>query len=119
MRALALLGWLLFLACAPPADYLPRPAGARIQVRSAFWSDVVVYATDGVGPRVRLGMVAALGSADLRIPEHLMGRRVSFVLDPVGSQVVYVTDGVGVRAGQRVELSIAHTITQSFVSVWG
>jgi hypothetical protein len=89
-----------------------------VTVRNDNWLDAVVYAMRGAS-RVRLGTVAGLSTATLKAPSNYApDGTFQLLVDPIGSNTVYMTDGFVVSPGQRVELSIAPSLRMSSVAVW-
>ena len=80
--------------------------------------DVTVFSVRGA-TRSRIGFVNALGSAtfplpDASIPDHTL----RLLIDPVGSDRVFLTGGIAVTPGQRVEVNVMPSLTMSNVAVW-
>ena len=89
-----------------------------VSVRNDNWLDAVVYAVRGAS-RVRLGTVAGLSTATLKAPSsYAPDGTFQLLVDPIGSNTVFMTDGFVVSPGQRVELSIAPSLRMSSVAVW-
>ena len=107
-------------ACAgrPPSTGASPLEATVVTVRNDNWLDAVVYAVRGAS-RVRLGTVAGLSSATLKAPSsYAPDGTFQLLVDPIGSNTVFMTDGFAVSPGQRVELSIAPSIRMSSVAVW-
>jgi hypothetical protein len=80
--------------------------------------DVTVFSVRGV-TRSRIGFVNALGSAtftlrDASLPDHT----VRLLIDPIGSDGVFLTGSIAVTPGQRVEVNVMPSLAMSNVSVW-
>lgn len=107
----AWLGVLLLLVsgCATNPGAAPSRAdeAARVRVENQAWSQMTLYVDTG-GQRVRLGSVSASSTAVLRIPTSVvgLGRNVTFVADPVGSDRTSSSFEIYVRPGETITLTI-------------
>jgi hypothetical protein len=112
-------------SCAPVTRLFKKSPAAAVeedvllQVQNNNWSDVVVYA-DRSGLRVRIGFVTSMGKDTFTLPTAVVSTRspISFVVSPIGSNVLYATERVNVAPGQLVEFEIQNQLTTSSVSVW-
>ena len=107
-------------ACATHHGSSAPPAAekAAVTVKNDNWSDVVVFVVRG-GTRSRIGSVTAMSTNTFRVPSDLAPDGVlQLMVDPVGSNSVYVTDRIVVNSGQRVELTVAQVLRMSSFSVW-
>lgn len=106
-----LLGLLLLLVAgcaANPREGSPRAAQeATVRVQNQAWSQMTLYVDTG-GQRVRLGSVSATSTAVLRIPAGVvgLGRNLTFVADPVGSDRTSSSFEIYVRPGEVITLTI-------------
>lgn len=107
----SLLGLLLLLASGCVGN--PREEGSRareaatVRVDNQAWSQMILY-VDAGGQRVRLGSVSASSTASLRIPASVvgLGRSLTFVADPVGSDRRASSFEIYVRPGEVINLTI-------------
>lgn len=99
----------LLAACSgnPREEGFPAREEATVRVENRAWSEMTIYAMAG-GQRVRLGSVAASSTAVLRIPPGVvgMGRSLTFVADPLGSDRTSSSFEIYVRPGEEITLVI-------------
>lgn len=107
----SLLGLLLLLAfgCAgnPREESSRARDAATLRVDNQAWSQMTMYVVAG-GQRVRLGSVSPSSTAALRIPASVvgLGRGLTFVADPVGSDRRATSFEIYVRPGEVINLTI-------------
>jgi hypothetical protein len=126
MRALTLLGMLLFAACAPAAGTRPAPRNAAtIYVENLSWHHVSVYEV-GAGQRIRLTSLEPFGRTTVRLPLHPT-HQVVIRVEPLASRTIpgirnrgefYQSEPTTVRNGERVELTVGLRMASSFISVF-
>lgn len=109
----ALLGW---VACTAPGRHLAAPAArpaSYVRVRNVNWTDVTVFAVRGA-TRIRLGFVTSLTEASFLIPAASMpDNTLRLLIDPIGSDAEFLTDGITLAPGQRVELTVMPSLRMS------
>ena len=97
---------------------LARRPPTVVRIRNSNWLDMTVFAVRGTA-RIRLGFVRALGTATFTVPSaSIPDRTLRLLVDPIGSDNVYLTDGVTVAPGQLVELTIMPSLAMSSLAVW-
>ena len=97
---------------------LTRRPPTVVRIRNSNWLDMTVCEVRGTA-RIRLGFVRALGTATFRVPNaSIPDRTLRLLVDPIGSENVYLTDGVTVAPGQLVELTIMPSLAMSSLAVW-
>jgi hypothetical protein len=101
----------------------PRTAAAErpatLKVSNYNWMDVVVYAAQG-NSRVRLGQVTSMRSASFPLPPRMVGngaQAVRLMVDPVGSNEGWQTEGISIQAGQQVQFNVQNSLSFSSVLV--
>jgi hypothetical protein len=125
--ALAVLSSLLIgsAACSSaPATHSSRLAVAPSQqlhyvsVRNQHPLDVAVYLLRG-GSRIRIGTVTAMSEGVLRLPPNTdVSGSDRLLIDPIGSDEVFVTDRLMLASEQQVEVTVSRFIRMSSMAVW-
>jgi hypothetical protein len=89
-----------------------------IEVTNTNWLDVVVYSAR-FGERWRLGMVRSMTTETFRLPRrHQLSPGLRLVADPVGSSNVFVTERIAASPGDRVMLTVAPQLAQSYFAIY-
>ena len=111
-RILVLLLPVLVLASCASRRTGPSTADERttVRVENRSWNAVNVYALRGA-QRVRLGMVQAVSTQVLNIPRVLVSgvTPLSFLIDPIGSNVTPISQEITVRPGDQITLYVPNT----------
>lgn len=95
------------------ADFEPRPEPISVFVRNENFLDVNVFVLTG-GVSRRLGQVNGNSSGDFKLNASFAnGQSVSVTAVPIGQSTRYVSPGLQVRPGQRIEVRIAASLRQS------
>lgn len=116
MRFLALLGFVLFQACAPLAPDTTPPT--YVEVRNGYKYDAVVRIATDAGDGQRVDRVLAnSGRVRFRIPRRFVGRRVRFQIDTRGEPIHY-SEWIVIPQGRLAVLEIAITRGGSFLSLY-
>ena len=88
-----------------------------VRVSNQNWMDVVVFTVRG-STRIRVGAVNALSEATLSLSAAAsLDGSLQLLLDPIGSERVYVTEAIVVGPGQQVELTIMPALGMSRLAV--
>lgn len=113
-RLLVLLGWLLFVACAPQAGKHPEPEPITLRITSSHWSDVNVYAVRG-GMRERIAsQVNMTRPVTVRVPRWAVeDGRLRLQAEVIGSSASILTDAVAVRP--RMQFQVGYVLGNSFL----
>jgi hypothetical protein len=115
MRTLLALSLALTLgstgACrhgAPSGAAMPDVATLVVVRNNRFYDMDVFVVRSGGGTPTRLGMVTGNSSARFTIPSYVVGTGATlrFYADPVGPSGVRVSEELGVRPGDNVQLDI-------------
>jgi hypothetical protein len=87
-------------------------------VENTNWLDVVVYSL-GSGARRRLGTVTSFAKETFRIPRHELfsSAGLRLVADPIGSREVFVSERIIAGPGDRVVLTLAPRLAQSYFAI--
>ncbi len=107
--ALALL--LVLPACAPrggsPEDASPAPDDPVIvQVANHTWTDADIFVQAST-LRARLGNVPSLGTVELVVPRDVWAYgAIQVRVEPIGGGPPFVTDGLDVRGGHRITVTV-------------
>lgn len=101
---------LLVLAACSTNPRQPGPAAEEattVRVENNAWADMTVYAIAD-GQRVRLGSVTGNTTRVLRIPARVigLGRNISFMADPVGSDRAATSFQLFVWPGEEITITI-------------
>jgi hypothetical protein len=96
----------------------PADAPATVRVANYNWMDVNVYAVQGT-MRQRLGTVTSMSSAVFRLPQRFLvsSENMRLMVDPIGSNEGYMTDGILVRGGQQISFNVQNALQFSSISV--
>jgi hypothetical protein len=95
------------------ADFDPPPEPISVFVRNENFLDVNVSIITG-GVTRRLGQVSGNGSGDFKLNASFAnGQSVAVTAVPIGQSTRYVSPGLQVRPGQRIEVRIASSLRQS------
>jgi len=99
------------------AESAARPQRQYVLVRNTNVLDVAVYAVR-YGTRQRIGTVTGLSTGTLPLPASFaLDGRITLLVDPIGSDQVWVTDPIILAPDQHVELSVMRPITMSTFSL--
>jgi hypothetical protein len=87
-------------------------------VRNDNWLDVVLYAVRGTA-RFRIGTVGGSSTKTFRLTSQALsgGNELRILADPIGAPAGYVTDGVVLAPGQRLELQIGSPLSISTFAI--
>ncbi|HEX5829862.1 MAG TPA: hypothetical protein VFY16_02700 [Gemmatimonadaceae bacterium] len=126
-RATLALALLATAACArnpePGAtgeqDESPLVENVSLVVDNEFKTDVVVYVTTGGAPQ-RIGQVTSFTTATFTLGSMQLGtgNGVRFLVRAIGSPETWSSDGLVVRDGQLVQLSLATQLERSAYAVY-
>lgn len=96
-----------------------QPEAVRVRVSNHNWLDMHVYASVNGQPLRSLGMVTAMGSAELRLPADLtvVGSDLRMVADPIGGNGIYVSRELLVNPGSEVVMVIQNPLALSYTTV--
>jgi hypothetical protein len=94
-----------------------RPERQYVVVRNTNVLDVAVYAVR-YGTRQRIGTVTGLSTGRLALPPSFVNDgSVQLLVDPIGSDQVWLTDPIRLAPTQNVELSVMRPISMSTFSL--
>jgi hypothetical protein len=101
----------------PPAQAIPGPV--TLEVENHNWSDVVLSIIHD-GRTNRFAQIAAAKDGSFEIPARLLGDQgiIRVGLHRVGGRDDYRTEGVSVRTGDTVRLTIEGKLEHSSIGVW-
>jgi hypothetical protein len=112
------------IACTPASslnhEVAATPQDTFLTINNNNWSDMKVYALVG-GVRFRLGTVTSMGRTRVRIPPSFLGHtsELRLALEPIGGRMGYVTEGIYVDAGTRLECTIQNNLRLSTLWIRG
>lgn len=92
--------------------------GLTVEVTNYNWQDMHVYVLAS-GQRHSLGIVTSQSTQSFDVPSSALAarREITFLADPVGSVLAYVSDPVLVEPGDRVAWTIQNRLSHSSVFV--
>ena len=94
---------------------------ATLKVQNNNWLDVHVYLVrDGGLPR-SLGVVSGPGQSEIELPGEatFTGSLIQILVEPIGGGGSYLSQGLVISPGDRVDLTVQNTLGMSSESVAG
>ena len=118
LAGLALAGCAGHPAAPSPEPWSPE-AAITISVENRRWDDVVVSLVRD-GTRERLGLLVAGSSSSFSLPYSRVANagRLALLVSPIGGRRAYLTEGLLLRPGSAVALTVTPLIRQTWVSVY-
>lgn len=96
----------------------PFDAPVTLTVTNDHWTDMVLYTVRG-GTRLRLGTVRSMETRRFRIEHDRMepGNSVRLLADELGSDDVFLTNGIVVNPGDNVALHLTQNLRFSSYAI--
>jgi hypothetical protein len=94
----------------------PRDESAVISVDNQYFGEMIIYILEG-SARTRVGTVAALSTANLNVPDQLIGVNVQLQANPLSPGVGFTSQHLLIAPGSTVALRLASELPLSDVSV--
>jgi hypothetical protein len=87
-------------------------------VRNQNPLDVAVYLLRG-GTRLRIGTVTSFNEARIKIPPFAaIDGSTRLLIDPIGSDDVFVTDALRLASDQHAEVTVGRLLQMSTMAIW-